>query len=105
MLEAKRRGASEVRFEDPFCRAAFLKSRRMLRAHLLGLSQRATFLPSSPLSSTLILSTTALSDHIKMSQCPLGFKGTPPPGHPKVAGLDTSSSGSKAAAGNLKHIG
>lgn len=26
-----------------------------------------------------------------MSQCPLGFKGTPPPGHPKVAGLDTSS--------------
>ncbi|KIS68579.1 uncharacterized protein UMAG_12211 [Mycosarcoma maydis] len=31
-----------------------------------------------------------------MSQCPLGFKGTPPPGHPKVAGLDTTSSASDA---------
>ncbi|EST05081.1 hypothetical protein PSEUBRA_005890 [Kalmanozyma brasiliensis GHG001] len=33
-----------------------------------------------------------------MSQCPLGFKGTPPPGHPKVAGLADSLSGSDAAA-------
>ena len=32
-----------------------------------------------------------------MSQCPLGFKGTPPPGHPKVAGLETSSPASDAA--------
>ncbi|CDS02284.1 hypothetical protein [Sporisorium scitamineum] len=32
-----------------------------------------------------------------MSQCPLGFKGTPPPGHPKVAGLDTSSPSSSAS--------
>ncbi|SPO26347.1 uncharacterized protein UTRI_03936 [Ustilago trichophora] len=32
-----------------------------------------------------------------MSQCPLGFKGTPPPGHPKVAGLENASPASDAA--------
>lgn len=34
-----------------------------------------------------------------MSQCPLGFKGTPPPGHPKVAGLDNASPSTDAAKG------
>ncbi|SPO26645.1 uncharacterized protein UTRI_03936_B [Ustilago trichophora] len=32
-----------------------------------------------------------------MSQCPLGFKGTPPPGHPKVAGLENASPASDTA--------
>lgn len=33
-----------------------------------------------------------------MSQCPLGFKGTPPPGHPKVGGLENVASGNDATA-------
>lgn len=33
-----------------------------------------------------------------MSSCPLGFTGTPPPGHPKVAGL-TDSSAKTASTG------
>ncbi|GAC95241.1 hypothetical protein PHSY_002816 [Pseudozyma hubeiensis SY62] len=33
-----------------------------------------------------------------MSTCPLGFKGTPPPGHPKVPGLDSSPSDATTAA-------
>ncbi|SNX85067.1 uncharacterized protein MEPE_03776 [Melanopsichium pennsylvanicum] len=41
-----------------------------------------------------------------MSQCPLGFKGTPPPGHPKVAGLDnTPTSGDATNANSSEKAG
>ncbi|KAL9934904.1 hypothetical protein V8E36_005980 [Tilletia maclaganii] len=33
------------------------------------------------------------------ARCPLGFTGTPPPGHPSVPGLSTSSSENSKASG------
>ncbi len=41
--------------------------------------------------------TASLASKLTMSQCPLGFKGTPPPGHPKVAGLENAASPSSSA--------